>query len=528
MIDSIKKNKSSLKSARFVSAVVTLCFISWLLLVTKKPMPIWGDEYFTFKTALSTLPETISLVLNDTHPPLYWVIVNTVFQFLEKKLDTWIDSVVPIRILSVIFGAYAINLAANFFAKQADSDEPKLFLKIMFLLVGFSSAFILLFYPMARYYSLFTLLTVISLLLKSRKNLTWKYTAGIVIIDSLMLYTNFIAGLILFGSWIYLIRKHMRKPDFHKTLIIIIVPILAFIPLLSRLFQTIQKIGGQSFFTADFAGGLKGLVARIIYTWHVFISGEFIFPWQPSGIVMFLLAVYLIYRFIKFAPSDTKQLIGWAILMPSLLLIILSISLFSLGMEFLPPRLAFAQIFFLVAIMLGLVSIKNQKLKWALFILILLGNFHADYKMLQRQNFLHSTYIIPWNQIKLDVCDPENFNILILYDDESFQYERRFGDLRDYFTSTFNIALHNFNIEDILASNHHSKIWLIFSRKDRTPDHKLESILNRLSQPDFEIIKHHKYIEESDNAIKIKRMILGRDVEKFKKEAILFKRTEKD
>ncbi|MFH1513874.1 MAG: hypothetical protein ABIG42_00255, partial [bacterium] len=188
-----------------------------------------------------------------------------------------------------------------------------------------------------------------------------------------------------------------------------------------------------------------------------------------------------------------------------------------------------AQIFFLIAIMLGLISIKNQKLKWGLLILLLLGNLHADSKMLQRQNFLHSTYIIPWSEIEYDI--QREFYIsenIILYDDEAFQYEMRNSYLAGH-SFLYNIASLDFKIDDILPlKNSRKKIWLIFSRKDRTPDQKLESILNRLSQPDFEIIEHHKYIEESDNAIKIKKTILGRDVEKYKKEAILFKRTEDD
>ncbi|MBU1023980.1 hypothetical protein KKB99_06820, partial [bacterium] len=108
MIDSTQKNKSSLRAALIVSAVAILGFIIWKFIITWFVMPVWGDEYFTYKTALTTLPDTISRVLNDAHPPLYWIIVNILSQFYSTFLSLCLGNIIPIRILSAVFGVYAI------------------------------------------------------------------------------------------------------------------------------------------------------------------------------------------------------------------------------------------------------------------------------------------------------------------------------------------------------------------------------------------------------------------------------------
>jgi hypothetical protein len=520
----ITKAEKKLFLSVLPSLILIFGTIAWARDVPSQyPLPVWGDEWFTYKVSLLPMGKAISTVLNDAHPPLYWIITNAVCK-LTKAIDVMGISIHNFRSISIWSGISTIYVCIWIFMKCANvktSSAAKIHLYVFFL-IAITSPFMLLFFQMARYYSLFALLVSISLLLKLKGKFSKPDVVGIIIVDTLMLYTNFLAGLVLIGSWIYLLTRKTNKPPRPQLTAMLVAPWILFAPILPSLFSAMAKISGQNFFTADFGSGMQGFIVRIVYTWHVFFSGEFIYPWQPSGIVIFLLTVYLAYRFIRYSSPEFKRLIGWAIALPFVLVIISSISLFSLGMEFVPPRLAFAQIFFLIAITLGIFTIRNTKLRWGIIILILLSNIHADYNLLRRENFLHSTYIIPYEKIEVDISQKvQSSNDLILHDDDAFLYYSNRASLLRLIPSR-NISAVDFSMDDVLEKNPQARIWLVYSPKDRTPDQKLNSILERLNQSDYIELEHYKYVRESDSALKMKKRLLGRDVEEYKKEVILF------
>lgn len=527
---SMKTDRTKKQLRYYVSMLIVfhMGIAAWIFVNVKHALPFWGDEWFTYKVSVIPMNVAIMTVLRDAHPPLYWIIINA-FQSCLYHFNKTSDDILALRHVSIIFGITAIYICSLIFNRYVKSESDKKYSQLVFLLIALTSPFMLLFFPMARYYSLFALLVSISLLIKSKEKLTKLNVAGIIIVDTLMLYTNFLAGLVLIGSWIYLLTRKIEKPSRTQLTWMLITPLILFAPIMPSLFSALTKISGQNFFTADFGTGLQGFIVRIVYTWHVFFSGEFIYPWQVSGIFMFLLAGYMAFRFIKYASPEFKRLIGYSIALPFLLVIISSISLFSLGMEFVPPRLAFAQIFFVIAITLGIFTIENRKLRWGIIILILLCNIHADYKFFKRENFLHSTYIIPYDQIARDINnEPKSSRTtFLLFDEEaalfSFFHKNRLNDVETF--NMFNISHERFSLDKFIDARPDAQIWLVYSAKDRTPDQKLSSILERLTQSDYAIVEHFKYVEESESALKMKKMLLRRNVEKYKKEAILFEPT---
>ncbi|MCD6216764.1 hypothetical protein J7L05_02750 [bacterium] len=522
------ESKKEKKPSRFTLPVLLVLIAGlagWIGFLVQYPLPVWGDEWFTYKTScMMLIGNTISTVLNDAHPPLYWALTNAFYNCLDI-FNLRISGILPFRIISAFYGILAIYFS-SLISKRYNNKSPNgKDAQLAFLLIALTSPFLFLFFPMARYYSLFALLVSLSLLLKSKGKFSKLDIVGIIIVDTLMLYTNFLAGLVLIGGWIYLLTRKINKPSRSQLTTMLVAPWILFAPILPSLFSALTKISGQNFFTADFGSGLQGFIVRIVYTWHVFFSGEFIYPWQPSGIVIFLLAGYLAYRFIRYSSPEFKRLIGWAIALPFVLVIISSISLFSLGMEFVPPRLAFAQIIFLIAITLGIFTIRNTKLRCGIIILLLLSNLHADYNLVKRENFLHSTYIIPYGIIANKINDRMQYpDDLILHDDDSFIYGLFFQtDLINRGVDILrNISAVDFSIDDVIEKNPQARIWLVYSTKDRTPDQKLNSILARLNQSDYIKLEHYKYVRESDSALKMKKLLLGREVEKYKKEVILF------
>jgi uncharacterized membrane protein len=494
--------------------MVGLGFILWIILIFINNMPVWGDEYFTFKVSSVPMNEAINAVINDAHPPLYWIITN----FFLSGIG---DDIVILRILSAAFGALAIFIISLLFMEISSKHNALKSPKLPFLIFAITSPFAILFFSMARYYSFFAFLAALSIFLKSRTRMTSWLIAGIILVDALMLYTNFLSAFLIIPGWIYLYVKEGQRISKLRLVMVVLLPLAAFSPLAVVLLRTITKLGSQSYFSADFGAGIKGILIRILYSWHVFISGEFIYPWQLSGLVMLGLTLYLLYRFIRFADTESRKMLLINFTLPFAAIIILSVSIFSLGIEFLPSRIAFIQPFVLLAIMLGWITISNTRLRIAIFTLLLLGNIHADYKLVMKENFLHSTYVIPWHQILKDIQRQADFKTdIILYDDEAFDYELV---KYDYLPQAYNISDLSFKIDSLVSLNPEKRIWLIFSRRDRTPDQKLEHIFSRLEQLKYTQVENRKYVKEDSKSIAIKEKILGRKVEEYKKELILFK-----
>ena len=421
--------------------------------------------------------------------------------------------------MASIFGMLGLWVIVKFLFLTVEDNQKANNSAAIFSLLAFTSPFILLFMPMARYYSLLMLLTAASIVLKSSKEFKPRTITLTILVDTLLLYTNFIAGLILIGGDIFLFRVQRGKLSRINRLLILLVPWVLFIPLMGYLIFTFSKITSQHFFIADFGSGIKGFVIRIIYTLHDFISGEFLYPWQLSAIIMLALSLYLVYRFIRFSNPQSKQAIAWGILAPSIMVIIGSLTLFSLGMEFLPPRIAFAQPFLLCAIALGIETISNRKTRLILLVLILLGNLHADYKLMMRQNFLHSTYIIPWEKIISDIQrDPPSVKPFVLFDDESFLYYHEIKGLK---ISAANMSSPGF-YPTLIPRFPRESIWVIYSPKDITPEHKLKEILITLKKQGYVVTRQYGYLKESDRVRQIKERLLGREVPEFKKMAVLF------
>ena len=421
--------------------------------------------------------------------------------------------------MSAIFGMLGLWVIVKFLFLTSKDNQKASNSAAIFSLIAFTSPFILLFMPMARYYSLLMFLTAASIVLKSSKEFKPRTVTLTILVDTLLLYTNFIAGLILIGGDFSLFGAQRGKLSRTNRLLILLVPWVLFIPLMGYLLYTFSKIISQHLFIADFGSGIKGFIIRIIYTLHDFISGEFLYPWQPSAIIMLLLSLYLVYRFIRFGNLRSRQKIAWGILAPSIIVIIGSLTLFSLGMEFLPPRIAFAQPFLLCAIVTGLETISNRKAQLILLILILLGNLHADYKLITRQNFLHSTYIVPWEEIISDIqSETTSVKPFVLFDDESFLYYRQIKGLK---IDSANMSSPGF-YPTLIPRFPRESIWVIYSPKDITPGHHLKETFDALEKQGYVVTRQYEYLKESDRVRKIKERLLGREIPEFKKMTVLF------
>jgi hypothetical protein len=511
-MESDEKKISSFITTPLITLVLVIGFVLWIFLIIVCKMPVWGDEYFTFKVSSFPIPETIKAVLSDAHPPLYWILTNLIQSVFP-------GDILPLRIFSALCGVLAIFFTCLIIRNIRDDSQSVFDTQMIFLAIALTSPFTILFFSMARYYALFALLVSISLFMKTSPVKTIVKTWGIIVIDTLMLYTNFLAGVVLVSSYFVLISARTNRPSSVKSLMIFFIPWILFLPIVPALLGIFAKINAQDLFTADFGNGIKSVLTRLVYSFHVFMSGEFIYPWQLSGIIMFLTGIYLV-NTSRREKSRFVPFFFFGVFLPLLYIVWASVNKFSLGMEFLPSRIAFTQLGILLAIAIGLSRISSLQLKSVLLLIIMIGNLHANYKMIHRENFLHSTYIIPWQEIADDIekqADPNTD--IILYDDSAFEYELIH---KSSFPQSYNVADQSFNLDEMIRYHPGSRIWFVFSRRDLTPEKKIQSYLDTLENSGYRDSQHFNYVEESDSAIKMKERFLGREVEKYKKEMILF------
>ena len=155
--------------------------------------PLWLDEAISVKQAQGTVPETISLVSNDVHTPLYHIL-----------LSLWIDatSTTPwvVRLLSTTFSVLTIyasyRLGADHFTEQAGLITAALLT---------TTEAVIHYGQEARPYSLLLFLAVISTYtyLSLRETQRWGAAFTYAAVNTLLLYTHIFGSLLLLAHFLH-------------------------------------------------------------------------------------------------------------------------------------------------------------------------------------------------------------------------------------------------------------------------------------------------------------------------------------
>ena len=170
------------------AAVLLLCVQAALLFPALGLLPVWTDELFTLQTVVKTVPDIIRAVMEDTHPPLYYLIA---------RAWPWHD-VAGLRALSAVWALAATAVLAIFWRGRTS---------LLALALFALSPCLLLYGRMARSYSMQTALALLTVALLERwvrapGRLRWAVGGGGALVA--LLYTHYVPGAaIALGCFVY-------------------------------------------------------------------------------------------------------------------------------------------------------------------------------------------------------------------------------------------------------------------------------------------------------------------------------------
>lgn len=206
---------------------------------------LWLDEGYSIKVAnlnLSKIAEETSQ--NDTHPPLYYMI-------LHFWIDLFGDSEFSTRFPSVIFGFFAILMIYKVGSLIFDKETGLL----SSLLLGLS-VFHIHYSQEVRMYSLLSLLTLFSMyffirLFKERSLMT---LVGYILFTVLLMYTHVYGLFIIVAQSIYLatlclLSKEVYKLHFKRWILLQLILIVLFTPWIGFLIVDISGLIQHGFWT---------------------------------------------------------------------------------------------------------------------------------------------------------------------------------------------------------------------------------------------------------------------------------------
>jgi len=496
-----------------------------LLAIFKGPLPFWGDEAFTARVAHSSWNAFIAEIANDVHPPLYffiqWIIVS-VFKLTSYESGDWrffriFEQFMFFTLIWVM--AFEVLRVRTSWLKNSTSMALTICLMIL-------SAHHVLFMPMLRYYCLAALLVFITtthlfpeekfpqiIKLRPMENRHIRYAIGLWF----CLATSYLTVLIIPAHLAFILK--MENPYRRNYIKALVVSLICAIPLFILMLYQMNGLD-----TSGFIGlipFIKGFIARFAYTIYSFLIGEFIQPWDfwlsiPTLISM----IYLILLSFRGKNDDFGKLIK-LILLISLPLGILALTIIGIGIEFSASRLTFLAPFFLLLLVqapfLEGITKKQKKSGIAAIILLLVLNIYSTVNYLSGREYIQSTYIIPWNEISVDILNTDRGSNLILYDDDTFTYWTEF-----YITPTtpsVNIFTLDPDSDDLFTGR--DWVTIVFSPSVISQE-SIESLIFDHTGIQPVISEQKNYLVEDETSMHWKSMLLGREINEVKKKLIIY------
>jgi len=261
------------------------------------------DEPFTLFYSQMPWQEIFHMLPGENNPPLHFLLMHI-----------WISLVgiepFQVRLLSLFFGAFA-SLLIYFIGTRNFSRIIGLSAALLFTFSNFNTFLA----QEARVYSLFTLLTLMSVylflnLLKEFKTKTFVY---LIVINILLIYSHFFAFWVILVECMFVILfPDTRKQLFKATLVMIGLLVVAFLPYLITFISRFLASSGGTWLEPPTISSLYNLL------W------KFCNQPVPTVMVILLLAIasgkYVFYRTkgLSMANKPTQFLVLW-FLLPTIL-----------------------------------------------------------------------------------------------------------------------------------------------------------------------------------------------------------------
>ena len=482
-------------------------------------LPTWGDETFSVRLSLEPWNEFWIEILNDVHPPLYFVI-SKLFASTFKFLLFQNECAASTDFLFVLSLCFCTVILYNILQKLVDN---KLLLLSLFFIIF--SAHLTLFGLMMRYYLLSAVFVFYSsaILLGSTQ-----YKKELNIHQSQLMYgiflylglaTSYLTAVVIPAHLIYILK---RPPSESKPLLKSLMWVcIASIPLILLFIYQIGSL--ESSFILGPIQFIKGFLARFLFTIYSFSVGEFIRPWDFWLSIPAVIAVcYLLFIALRFRHTPYGSFL-WLMLLVSLPLGVIAVTIIGIGIEFSPARLFFLAPIFLLLIGFALVAPGNSKLEikisTAAIIVLIIINLISTINYVTGRSFIQSTYIIPWKKISHDISErhPQAYATMLLYDDDTLSYWLESDVVPGYRANllTFDASQTEVPLDNI------KRVILVYSPRIIS-DEQTNNLLEEWFNPSMKLIEEIIYLREDENSMRWKSMLLGRQVYEVKKKLIVY------
>jgi len=496
-----------------------LFFLTYWDLLSKYrgDLPFWGDETFTVWIGQGSWGDFISGILSDVHPPFYFAL-NWILQHVSKILFGEFLSGRELEYLGVILVALVL-IELAMIRKYTELNKSGIAYATIFLV---TSAHLLLFMPMMRYYglaALFVILTIMDLFPdENYKHTVQTSHLRFAITLWLALATSYLTVIVVPAYFVFITSmEKSRKEKYLKSLIITLVCAIPLLILAIYQSRTVSASGIPGLLPF-----VKGFIARSAFTIYSFFLGEFIQPWNFLLSLPALAAlVFLLYLAYKVKTDRFGHLIN-LLMWISLPLGILVLTFLGIGIEFSASRLTFLAPFFLILLVQAPfqdgITITHRKIGIIAIILLIILNLVSTVNFLLGQNYIQSTYIIPWRQITQDIRDANLPDNIVLHDDDTIEY--RLESQLDDVPRTINV--HAINSENAFELFEGRKwVTVVFSPSVFSKE-EIEALIEENIGHEPIITEEKDYLVEDETSMRWKSMLLGREISKVKKKLIVY------
>jgi uncharacterized membrane protein len=334
----------------------------------------WYDEIVSVESASLNFGHIKHVSEWDNNPPFYYYCLSVWIKLFN-------DSEYCVRLLSAIFSA----LSAGFVFLLAN----KFFNKVTAIIASFlylSSNFLYFYSHEARAYTLIALLVLVSsyLFLNFKEKNTWKHIVFLGLINFLIAYTHYIAGLVIVFEVLFMLFYFDRKQKLKLSYSILITILLIIIRFTKKQFLLIFAFNSPE---------SKFWLKKSEFSYLLEVLSEFFFDYYliiPFCFII-LLGLVLVYKY-KNKESNFASTYSLVVGLGSIIIVYL------VGIKvsiFLDRYLIFAVPFIYILIAYGFSFIKNKYIGIVFSMLFFIYfSFKIDYKTTKPMDYKNAVGFI--------------------------------------------------------------------------------------------------------------------------------------
>jgi uncharacterized membrane protein len=411
-------------------------------------LPAWSDEAFTLKTVAHPVREIIPIVQRDIHPPLYYLLAR---QWQRLPLP-W-TGLPALRALSALWALAATVLLDLFWTRIWDPGARRLALCLFAL-----SPCWLLYGRMARSYSMQAALMLLSLGLLQRwmkRPNSWALGCGTWAAMLALLYTHYIPGIAVMAG-VMLVAWRPLGPA--RLAALCLATAAGYAPWAISLIDAMHRWGQAGSFSSSYASTgsvLREQMLKVAYGAISLTIGE---SFLVGSLLVVPVILWLAWRGIR-GPEFPPFLVG---------ILAIATGVGYLGVSrwvsypFIPARLLWLLPFLVLALALGITSIRRTAWRRGAMAVVLVSFLSSDIQYFRRENFLDPGYTSPVREIAATLNAQAQSNDLILLD----SYNTDFQALQVYLKSSAPSIVLDRN-SGPLPSGH--TIWIVRNTRDVSP-----------------------------------------------------------